>query len=74
MQSKWMSVVETCASTAIGFAVALLTQILVFPWFGLHPSLGENLWITVIFTGVSLVRGYAVRRFFNWVHRSYWPC
>lgn len=64
MQSKLMSMVETCTSTMVGFAVALLTQVLVFPLFDLHPSLGENIAITWIFTGVSLLRGYAIRRLF----------
>jgi hypothetical protein len=64
-----MSGVETVASTGIGFAVALLTQILVFPLFNLHPSLGENIAITWIFTGVSLLRGYAVRRLFARLHK-----
>ena len=69
MQSRFMSGVETVASTGIGFAVALLTQILVFPLFDLHPSLGENIAITWIFTGVSLLRGYAVRRLFARLHK-----
>jgi hypothetical protein len=69
MQSRFMSGVETVASTGIGFAVALLTQILVFPLFNLHPSLGENIAITWIFTGVSLLRGYAVRRLFARLHK-----
>lgn len=69
MQSRLMSGVETAVSTGIGFAVALLTQILVFPLFDLHPSLGENIAITWIFTGVSLLRGYVVRRLFARLHK-----
>lgn len=67
MQSKKMSLVETCASTAIGYAVALATQMAVFPLFGLSVSLADNLWIGAIFTVVSILRGYAVRRLFNWI-------
>lgn len=67
MQSKKMSLVETCASTAIGYLVALATQMVVFPLFGLSVSLTANLWIGAIFTVVSIVRGYAVRRLFNWI-------
>lgn len=67
MQSKKMSFVETCASTAIGYLVALATQLAVFPLFGLSVSLTDNLWIGAIFTVVSIARGYAVRRLFNWI-------
>lgn len=67
MQSKKMSLVETCASTAIGYLVALATQLAVFPLFGLTVGMAANLWIGAIFTGVSIVRGYAVRRLFNWI-------
>ncbi|MEG1038904.1 MAG: hypothetical protein RSE32_14490 [Comamonas sp.] len=65
MQSKKMSLLETCASTAIGYAVAILAQVLVFPLFGLTVSLSQNLAIGAIFTVVSIARGYCVRRLFN---------
>ena len=65
MQSKKMSLLETCASTAIGYAVAILTQVLVFPLFGLTVSLSQNMAIGAVFTVVSIVRGYCVRRLFN---------
>ena len=65
MQSKKMSLLETCASTAIGYAVSLLAQFLVFPLFGLTVSLSQNLAIGAIFTVVSIARGYCVRRLFN---------
>ena len=65
MQSKKMSLLETCVSTAIGYAVAILAQVLVFPLFGLTISLSQNLAIGAIFTVVSIARGYCVRRLFN---------
>jgi hypothetical protein len=44
-----------------------MTQIAVFPMLGLWPSLGENLALGAVFTGVSLLRSYCVRRAFeNW--------
>lgn len=65
MQSKLHSAIEAVANVAIGYGVAVLTQIVVFPWFGLHTELGANLAIGGIFTIVSLVRSYALRRLFN---------
>lgn len=69
-QSRWMSFVESVANVAVGYGVAVLTQILVFPWFGLTATLEENLRIGVIFTGVSLVRSYLLRRAFETLRRG----
>jgi len=65
MQSSWMSLVEAITNIAIGYVVAVLTQVLVFPLFGLSVSLGENLGIGAVFTVVSLIRSFALRRAFN---------
>jgi hypothetical protein len=65
MQSKKMSIIETCVSTAIGFVVAIITTQLVLPFYGHDVTLSENGQITTIFTVVSLIRGYYVRRFFT---------
>jgi len=67
-QSRLMSILETVLSTAIGFAVALLTQLAVFPWLGFDPPLSTNLLITVIFTIVSILRQFFVRRLFEALH------
>ena len=64
-QSRRLSLVEAITNVAVGYVLAVVTQILVFPWFGIHPSLGENLAIGSIFTGISLVRSYALRRLFE---------
>lgn len=64
-QSRTMSAIEAVANVAVGFGVAVATQIAVFPLFGLHASVGDNLAIGAIFTVVSLVRSYALRRVFN---------
>lgn len=63
-----MSFLETFLSTAIGLVVALVTQIVVFPWFGFNPPLHDNILITGIFTIVSIVRQFGVRRLFEFLH------
>ena len=65
MQSRWMSFVEAVTNIVVGYGLAVLTQIVVFPIFGLHASLVENLLIGALFTCMSLFRGYALRRIFN---------
>lgn len=64
-QSRRMSLAESVLSTLIGFAVAFCVQVLIFPLYGIALAPGENLTISAIFTAVSVVRGYAVRRLFN---------
>jgi hypothetical protein len=64
-QSRLMSLVEAVANVAVGFGVAVATQIAVFPLFGLTVSLGDNLAIGGIFTGISLIRAYLLRRLFE---------
>lgn len=54
-----------CADCASHSCSRRAARLLVSPWFGLHPSLGENLAIGALFTGISLVRGYALRRLFE---------
>ena len=60
-----MSLVEAIANVVVGFAVALLTQIAVFPVFGLQVSLSENLAIGLLSTTVSIARSYTLRRLFE---------
>lgn len=65
MQSRRMSVIEALSNVAIGYGVAVLTQITVFPLFDLQVSLSDNLLIGALFTLVSVARSYAVRRMFE---------
>ena len=64
-QSRLMSLVEAVANVIIGYGVAVVTQILIFPIFGLHTTLAQNLKMGLVFTVVSIGRSYALRRFFE---------
>lgn len=64
-QSRAMSLVEATANVVVGYGVAVLTQLLVFPLFGLHTTLAENLRIGAIFTLVSIARSFTLRRLFE---------
>lgn len=64
-QSRLMSLVEAVANVTADYAVAVGTQMLVFPLFGLETNLAQTLGIGAIFTGVSLMRSYALRRVFE---------
>ena len=64
-QSRLMSLVESLANVLVGYGVAVATQMAVFPLFGLAVTVTENLLIGLIFTAVSIVRSYALRRGFE---------
>ncbi len=64
-QSRLMSLVESLANVLVGYVVAVVTQMAVFPLFGLAVTVTENLLIGLIFTAVSIVRSYALRRGFE---------
>jgi hypothetical protein len=64
-QSPRISLIEAITNVALGYVLAVATQIIVFPWFGLHLSLGDNLALGAVFVGISLLRSYALRRLFE---------
>lgn len=61
-QSRLVSLVEAVANVVFGYGVAVVTQILIFPTFGLHTMLGQNLLLGAVFTVVSIARSYVLRR------------
>ena len=64
-QSRFMSMVEAATNVVVGYVLAIATQIVVFPWFGIETGLTQHLTIGLAFVGVSLVRGYLLRRLFE---------
>lgn len=60
-----MPFLEAIANVLIGYTVAVLTQILIFPVFGLHITLGQNLKLGAAFTVVSILRSFVLRRLFE---------
>ncbi len=64
-QSRLMSLVESVANVIVGYGIAVATQLLVFPWFGLPARLNDALAIGAIFTVVSILRSFLLRRLFE---------
>ena len=59
--SRLMSLIEAVANVVVGYGIAVLTQMAVFPLFGLNATIGQNLAIGAIFTVVSLIRSFATQ-------------
>ncbi len=64
-QSRTMSLVESVTNVAVGYGVAVGAQMVVFPLFRIAVSLRDNLLIGLVFTAVSIVRSFALRRLFE---------
>ncbi len=64
-QTKLGSLYESLMNIIIGYCVAIGSQLLIFPLFGIHIPLSSNLLIGAWFTVISLARSYIIRRWFN---------
>lgn len=72
MQSKKHSFVEAWANIFIGYSINFLANILIFPLFGWHITVAQNIWLGIIYTVISLIRSYCLRRIFTHItERSY---
>jgi len=71
-QSRKGSALEIIVSIAIGLVVSVIANHFVFPMYGFIPSFRQNAEITVIYTAISFVRGYGVRRLFNYFGQLKW--
>lgn len=65
MQTKKQSLIESLTSTTIGIIIGIVLNLTILPIFGYPVSLSDSLWISVIFTAISVIRSYAVRRVFD---------
>jgi hypothetical protein len=65
MQSKKSSALEAVANTVVGWGINYSANLIVLPLFGIPISAGKAFWIGVVFTAISLVRSYVLRRYFN---------
>lgn len=63
-QTHTRSALEAATNVAIGWVLALGVQLLLFPVIGLQVTLTQNIAVSSIFTVVSLVRSYVLRRGF----------
>ena len=65
MQTKRESFIETITSVFVGWVIGVILNMLVLPLFDYDVSLTDGVLISIIFTAVSVIRGYVIRRWFN---------
>ncbi len=64
-QTRLGSLIEAFVNVAIGFAINFMANMLILPLIGFHITAGQNLFIGVLYTLISVARSYAIRRWFN---------
>ena len=60
-----MSLAESIVQVAVSYCVAIATQLIIYPWYGIAVSFLDQMGIAAIFVIVSLCRSYLIRRMFN---------
>ena len=56
---------ESITNVAIGFVITLVCSPFIYTLCGMEYTWGQLGWVTVIFTLLSIIRSYIIRRFFN---------
>jgi hypothetical protein len=59
------SLIESFIDVGSGYILAILIQLLVFPLFGLYPTIFDSMGIALIFTVVSITRSWLWRMAFR---------
>ena len=71
MQTKRMSLIETFTSLIVGLVISYAMAYTVLPIWGFEANTGSATSVTFIYTIVSVIRSYVIRRSFNfWYVRS----
>ena len=65
MQSKRESMVESLTNVFVGWLIGVILNLTVLPLFDYNITVVDSLWVSLIFTAVSVIRGYIIRRLFN---------
>jgi len=65
MQNRKDSLKESITNVLIGIVIAFICNMLILPVFGYNITAQDSLGISLIYTAISIIRSYTVRRFFN---------
>lgn len=65
MQTKKGSFIEALVNTLVGFLITLLFSPAIYWACGVSMKATQMGMVTILFTLLSIARGYVIRRFFN---------
>lgn len=64
-QTRRRSLLEAGANIAIGCSISWTATMIVLPAYGYPVTASHATGMTAVFTGISLIRSYLLRRLFN---------
>lgn len=64
-QTRLVSLIEACINTAIGFCISYLAWPPIAAMFGMPYNHAQHFGIVLVFTVISVIRSYVIRRWFN---------
>ena len=64
-QTRKGSLLESTTNIAVGYGIALASQLVIFHFYDVHFSIRTNMAMGLWFTVVSIARSYTLRRIFN---------
>ena len=57
--------IESLTNTFSGLVISFVCQMIIYPIMNIPITFFQNIVITIIFTIISIIRSYAIRRIFN---------
>jgi hypothetical protein len=64
-QSRRESIIEAWTNIVIGFSINYTANLILLPMVGAQLTAANNFWLGWTYTAVSILRQYAIRRWFN---------
>lgn len=64
-QTKKQSIIESVTNTFFGTFISFLASLIIYPLVGVEATMGDIGQLTIIFTCLSIVKNFIVRRFFE---------
>lgn len=64
-QTKLQSKIEAIVNSVIGYIISVGVMIMVMPLFDVHITPTKNMLLVGVFTIISIIRNYIIRRWFN---------
>lgn len=65
MQLKKHSLIESCTNIIVGYTINMIANFIIFPIWGWSITLKQNIEIGIVYTVISLIRSYCLRRVFT---------
>ncbi len=64
-QSPRSAITEAWLNLAVGFSINFFANMVLLPLVGANITPSQNFWLGWVYTSISIVRQYAIRRWFN---------